>query len=116
MQKTYTMPLATANTNLDGTGTIVSVVTAPPGGCTIVQRAAIARVTTTAGRVSWFIKRQDVWTLDAVMPVDARTVGATVPPFQCSESCSVPLQEGDQYGAAPYASEAMSAKVVTEAA
>lgn len=110
----WTIGIATANTALDGTGTILSVITAPVGGVIIKRRQAVAKVTTTTGWVSWFIKKGSTWELDCVMPVYAATVGSTVPPFQDHHDVHIKLMEGEQYGAATYAAEAMMASVMTE--
>ena len=110
----WTGQISTANTNLDGTGTIVSLITAPLDGVVIKRRQAVAKVTTTAGWVSWFIKKGSTWELDCVMPVYAATVGSTVPPFFDGHDVNIVLLEGEQYGAATYAAEAMIASIETE--
>lgn len=116
MQKVFAAALGTANINLDGTGTIVDVYIAPAAGGVVVERSAILRVTSTAGRVAWMIHRGGAggWQLDAVMPIEARTVSASVPPVQVTEECRVPLQAGQKYGALIYAAEAAIAKVIAE--
>jgi len=77
--------LTAANTNLDGaTGAYVTLFTAGANGAFFKGIKAVAEVTTTAGWIAIF--KQDAGSgnveLLKVIQVDAKTVGATVMPWE----------------------------------
>lgn len=95
MAKTFTPPFAqnqvlamaaigTANTNRDGTGTIVTVYTAPAEGARISYIRVKAIVTTTAGMVRIYVATTSGGTpqLIAEIPVSAITPSGTVQAFE----------------------------------
>ena len=66
-----------ANTNRDGTGTIVTCLTAGASGSRIDQIKVMARVTTTAGMIRLYIHDGTTAWLWKEIPVQAVTPGAT---------------------------------------
>lgn len=70
--------ISAANTNRDGTGTIVTIFTAGADGSIIEKVRAIAIVTTTAGMVRLYVHNGTTAFLIAELTVDAITVSATV--------------------------------------
>lgn len=109
---------ATANTNLDGTGTISDITdTAPVSGTMIEKLKILAIQTTTAGAVRLYIHDGSTWRLWQELTVDAKTVGATVRAAIAGASdgiltpdgwllCNFTLPSGWKLGAAPVAAEA----------
>jgi hypothetical protein len=73
--------ISSANTNRDGTGTIVSVVTGSTNGTRITRITIQAIVTTTAGMVRLYIKNGAVVALWKEVAVTATTGSASVPEF-----------------------------------
>lgn len=70
-----------ANTSRDGTGTIVTVLTAGSSGTRIDDITIQAAVTTTAGMVRLFVHDGTNFRLYREIQVDANTVSATNPGF-----------------------------------
>jgi hypothetical protein len=73
---------STANPNLDGTGTIVSVLAAGTNGTTIELVRVKAQGTTTAGMVRLFLSDGTATRLLKELPVTATTPSGTVPSFE----------------------------------
>ncbi len=71
-----TARLGTANTNRDGTGTLVDVLTGEPNGTRVDRIVVQALVTTTAGMVRLFIDDGTTTRAFREIPVTAVTVGA----------------------------------------
>ena len=71
----------TANTNRDGTGTIVSIITGSTDGTRITRITIQAIGTTTAGMVRLYINTSAAIYLWKEVPVDAVTGSASVPEF-----------------------------------
>lgn len=82
--KTYQGQLTAANTNRDGTGTVVTIATAGANGLRIDDITIKAQVTTTAGMVRLFIHDGTNYRLWKEVPVTAITVSATVAAFEAS--------------------------------
>ena len=76
--KTWLAALSAANTNRDGTGTIITIVTAPAGGTRIDKVRAVAAGTTTAGVVRLFLHDGTNFRLLREIMVQAVTPSATV--------------------------------------
>lgn len=74
--------ISTANTNLDGTGTIGTVLTAGSNGTRVDRVTIKATVTTTAGMVRLFIYTGDTYYLYTEVAVTANTPSATNPAFE----------------------------------
>jgi hypothetical protein len=73
--------VATANTNRDGTGTIVSIATGSAAGLKVSSVVTQPTVTTTAGMIRLFISTDSgtTWFLYDEIPVSAVTVSGSVP-------------------------------------
>ena len=71
--------VSAANTNRDGTGTIVSIASGSTAGLKITSVVAQATVTTTNGMIRLFISTDSgsTWTLFDEIPVGAVTVSAS---------------------------------------
>jgi hypothetical protein len=80
--RTATDQVSVANTNRDGTGTIVTVFTAGSSGSRIETVEIQATVTTTAGMVRLFVHDGTNARLLREQPIPAVTPSATVPAFQ----------------------------------
>jgi hypothetical protein len=83
--------LSVANTNRDGTGTIVTVFTAGASGSRIDAIIIEATATTTAGMVRLFIHDGTNARLYDEVPVIAITPGASVPAFSAALGSNAPL-------------------------
>lgn len=101
--------LTTANTNRDGTGTIVDVFTAATDGSRPAYIKAIATGATTAGIINLFIYNGSAWKFWTQIAVSAITPSATVlawegfvPPEEVE---SLVLETGWKIGAAPTQTE-----------
>ena len=77
-----TVQVSTANTNRDGTGTIVTSFTAGTSGSRIEAVEICATGTTTAGMVRLFINDGTNSRLIREQAIPARTPSGTVPAFQ----------------------------------
>ena len=73
--------ISAANTNLDGTGTIVSIITGGTDGTRITRITIKALQTTTAGIVRLFIDDGSNVRLWKEIAVEAITISASVPSF-----------------------------------
>lgn len=73
--------ISAANTNRDGTGTIVSVLTGVAAGTKVFEVVAQATVTTTAGMVRLYVSLDagSTWRLFDEIAIPAVTVGANTP-------------------------------------
>lgn len=73
--------VSAANTNRDGTGTIVTIAQGSAAGFKIQEVIAQAVVTTTAGMIRLFISTDSgsTWDLFDELPVSAITVSASTP-------------------------------------
>lgn len=92
--KVYSVSISTANTGLDGTGTIGTLVTAATGG-TVVRKVYIkAGVTTTAGTIRFFIYDGSTYRLIKEVNVTAVTpVVGTTPAFEGTWDPGDPTQD-----------------------
>ena len=88
--------ISTANTNLDGTGTLVTIVSCTnDAGLSIETVRAKALGTTTAGMVRLFIDDGSEIDLLEEIPVSAITPDATTESFQSTVTLSVDLANGE---------------------
>lgn len=87
--RTTVSQVSTANTNRDGTGTIVTCFTAGTNGSRIESVEVQATGTTTAGMVRLFLNDGTNTRLLREVPIPAITPSGTVPAFQ------IPLVFGD---------------------
>lgn len=98
--------ISSANTNRDGTGTLVSVVTATPNGSRIERIRIQATVTTTAGMVRLFLFDGTNNRLYMEIPVTAATPSGTVAAFSYEGAVSdLVLPTGWILKAAPHNAE-----------
>jgi hypothetical protein len=74
--------VSAANTNRDGTGTIVDIFAAGTNGSKVTSVVTKATGTTTAGMVRLFIKESSTYRLFDEVPVSAATPSATVETFR----------------------------------
>ena len=74
--------VSTANTNRDGTGTIVDIFAAGANGSKVTSVVTKATGTTTAGMVRLFIKESSTYRLFDEVPVSAATPSGTVEAFR----------------------------------
>lgn len=74
--------IATANTNLDGTGTIGTVLTAGASGSRVDALMVKATGTTTAGMIRFFIHDGTNTRLLNEVPVQANTPSSTAPAWE----------------------------------
>lgn len=105
--------ISTANTNRDGTGTIVDIFTAGSNGAIIQKLEATAIVTTTAGMVRWYIYQGSAYRLFYEMTVDAITVAAAVAGWTESYTPSppIPLKADWKIGASTHNAETFNCLV-----
>lgn len=80
--------VSAANTNRDGTGTIVSIATGSAAGLRVSEVVAQAEVTTTAGMIRLYLSTDSgsTWKLFDEIPVSAVTVAASTAAFRASRS------------------------------
>lgn len=80
--------VSAANTNRDGSGTIVSIATGSAAGFKVQEVVAQATVTTTAGMIRLFISTDSgsTWDLFDEMPVGAVTVAASTPAYRFAKN------------------------------
>lgn len=84
--------ITVANPNLDGTGTIGTVITAGANGTEVYGVRIKARVTTTAGMIRLFLHDGTTYRgLLKEIPVPAITKSATVAAFEASVPLSQPI-------------------------
>ncbi len=84
--------ISTANSNLDGTGTLGTVLTAASNGTLIKTINIKAQVSTTEGMVRLFIYDGTNTRLIQEIPVPTVTKSATTPAFEYKWSCNIPLK------------------------
>jgi hypothetical protein len=109
--KSWRAHLSTANTNFDGTGTIVSVCAAGSNGTEIYALTAQALVTTTAACLNFFIYDGANYRLALQLPTTAVTAGAggtagVAASLRADGSPILTLNSGDTLYASTYNSEA----------
>lgn len=86
--------LSTANTNRDGTGTLVTVMTAGASGSRIDGIVIQATATTTAGMIRLYIHDGTNARLYDEVPVFAVTPAASVPAWSVALGNNAPLSTG----------------------
>lgn len=86
--------VSTANTNLDGSGTIVAVATGTAEGVRIELIEIKAIETTTAGMIRLFLSEDggSTWELWKEVPVTAITIAANTAAFSAEEVPTEPLE------------------------
>lgn len=110
---------STANTNRDGSGTIVSILQAGGGGTRIDVIEVAATGTTTAGNIKLFTSVDGtVWHYWRELSVSAITASATTKPWSDTSTLRTPagdpqpileLVANERLGFAPHANEAFKA-------
>lgn len=90
--KTWTGIISAANTNRDGTGTIVDIVAAATGGSKVERVVIQATVATTAGFVRLFVYNGSASRLLREIPVTLLTPSASVAAFRYEVDLSFPSQ------------------------
>lgn len=83
--------LSAANTNRDGTGTIVDIVTAAAAGTVIEKIVVQATATTTAGMVRLYVHNGTDYRLFREYTIAAVTASASVACTRVAETFDVPL-------------------------
>jgi hypothetical protein len=78
--------VSAANTNRDGTGTIVTIITGAATGTRVVEVVIDATVTTTAGMVRLYLHDGTNTRMFDEIPVTATTVSASVAAFRASRT------------------------------
>lgn len=101
--------VSAANTNRDGTGTIVDIVTAASAGTVIEKIVVQAQVTTTAGMVRLFVHNGTNYRLFREYAIAAATPSASVAATRVTETFDVPLvlPTGYKLAASTHNAEAM---------
>lgn len=89
--KVWPGQVTTANANLDGTGAVVTVVTAGANGSLVELIRLKAAVTTTAGMVRVFVHDGANFRLYHEIPVTAATPSGTVQSFSAEYQPTTPL-------------------------
>jgi hypothetical protein len=92
--KAWTAQVSTANTNRDGTGTIVTIATAPAAGLRIDEIVVQATATTTAGMVRLFVNDGTNTRLFDEIPIIAVTPSATIPAYSAVLGNNSPVNSG----------------------
>lgn len=105
--------IATANANLDGTGTIGTLLTAGANGSFVVGVWIKAIVTTTAGMVRLYVYDGANYFLCHEEPIPAITKSATVPAFETYVSLNKSLPSG--YSLRASTEKAETFKLICEA-
>lgn len=88
--KAWTGILSAANTNRDGTGTIVDIVTAATGGSKVERVVIQATAVTTTGFVRLYVYNGAASRLIREIPVTAATPSASVAAFRFELDLSFP--------------------------
>ncbi|MBL7912637.1 MAG: hypothetical protein JNJ41_16365 [Bacteroidia bacterium] len=86
--------IATANANLDGTGTLGTVLTAASNGTLIKSITVKSLVTTTQGMIRLFIFDGTNTRLIKEIPVEANTKSSVNPAVQYKWNCDIKLKSG----------------------
>lgn len=89
--KSWAVAVGTANTNLDGTGTVAVLVTAGANGSLITMVRVKAIVTTTAGMIRFFLHNGSAFFLWHEIAVTAATPSGTVLSYSAEYEPTVPL-------------------------
>lgn len=99
--------IGTANTNRDGTGTVVDIYTAPSGGARLNRVLVTAPASSTAGIVRFFIYNGTSSRLIAELSVSSATPSGTVKCFTSfvPELVGLLLPSGYKLQAAPHNGE-----------
>jgi len=84
--------ISSANPNLDGTGTLGTVLTAASNGTLIKSITCKAQVNTTEGMIRFFIYDGTNTRLIQEIPVPTVTKSATTPAFEYKWECNIPLK------------------------
>jgi hypothetical protein len=84
--------ISTANSNLDGTGTLGTVLTAASNGTLIKSITCKAQVNTTEGMIRLFIYDGTNTRLIQEIQVPTVTKSATTPAFEYKLDCNIPLK------------------------
>jgi len=103
--------ISTANTALDGTGTIVDVTPTTINSGRVDSVQIIAQAATTAGQINFFINTGSAWEIYDSVSVTAVTPTATVLPFKTvwtPPGGVLTLPADHKLGAAPYNAETFS--------
>lgn len=113
-KKTYVGSISAANTNRDGTGTIVDVVVAGTNGTRVGVCRAQATGTTTAGIIRWYLYNGSAYKLWWEQSVTAITPSGTVQAWSGEFASSIVtgaelvLPSGWKLGAAPHNAESFN--------
>src|SRR3990167_7114803 len=86
--KSWAAEISAANTNRDGTGTVVTLATAGANGSLIDRLHAVAEATTTAGVVRLFLHDGTIFILWRELLVPAITPSATVEVWWTEIDCN----------------------------
>lgn len=89
--KSWTVAIGTANTALDGTGTVATLATAGTNGSLITMVRVKAIVATTAGMIRFFLHDGSAFFLWHEIDVTAATPSGTVKAFMAEYEPTVPL-------------------------
>ena len=93
---TYFVQSTAANTNLDGSGTIVDIVTGAANGTRVDEVRSKFQVTTTAGMIRYYIKKSGgSYRLIHEEEVPAITKSATVRAYETVWPCNLLLASSD---------------------
>lgn len=108
--KSWQGQVTTANANLDGTGAVVTIVTAGSNGSLIELVRVKAVVTTTSGMIRLFLHDGSTYRLYKEISVSAVTPSGTVQSFEAEYEPTTPLvlQSGWSLRASTANSEAMN--------
>jgi hypothetical protein len=105
---TGTVAISTANTNLDGTGTISTVLTAASNGTLITDITITATGTTTRGMIRFFISDGSFTRIIDEVDVPARTQSATQSAWSISYETNWYLKAGYTLGVSTEKAEGFS--------
>jgi hypothetical protein len=105
--------VATANANLDGTGTVETIYTAGSDGAFVHRVWAKAIVTTTAGMLRFYLYDGSAYFLLHEEPIPAITKSATVPAWEGVWECRLRLEASHSLRVSTEKAETF--KVVAEA-
>lgn len=101
--------VSAANTNRDGTGTIVDILTSGASGSVLYKIVAKATSTTTAGMLRIYLKKSATYYLMAELPVSAVTPSGSVESYRGELNFPpdnpLPLEAGDIIGVSTHVAE-----------
>jgi len=86
--------ISTANSNLDGTGTLGTLITGASNGTLVKSIIVKATVSTTEGMVRVFVHDGSNTRLLQEIPVPSITIAATTPAFEYFWDCDIKLKSG----------------------